>query len=176
MKTSILSHPLRITGATMAILLVAFAFLTHSVYATLGFTTLSGVFIFSGFIDISSGVIPNTYMSLATLIALALQIAVNGVFAGLVRVGVVAMVWMLCALVLMRKKAGGGDLKMIGITWLTLAVFPVVYALTLFMVWPLVLGVIVGFLRLRRIQHLRAGLAIAASAIITWTVGLMILK
>lgn len=176
MKNSILRHPLRTTGITAAFLLVVFALLTRSVFATLSFAALSSVFIFSGFIDMSSGVIPNAYMSLATFVALALQIEVNGVVGGIVRFAVVAVIWTFFALVLVRRKVGGGDLKMIGVTWLALAAFPVVYALTLFVVWPLALGTIVGFLRLRRIQHLRAGLAIASSAIITWTVGLMLLK
>lgn len=164
------------TAIVVAILFGVFMLITHSILLTLGFSIISGLFIFSGFIDISSGVIPNAYMSIATALALALQLAMNGITGGLARFAVIAVVWTLFALVLIRREVGGGDLKMIGVTWLTLAVFPVVYSLTLFTLWPLVLGLIVGFLRLRRVQHLRAGLAIASSAIITWTIGLMILK
>ena len=176
MKTSILSHPLRVTTTATALLAVIFGLLSHSVLSTLGLTAISGIFIFSGFIDISTGIIPNTYMLTAALIALGMQLEVNGVIGGLVRFAVIALIWGFFALVLVRKKIGGGDLKMIGVTWLILAVFPVVYSLTLFILWPLTLGVIITFLRIRHVQHLRAGLAIASSAIITWTVGLMILK
>ena len=176
MKTSILSHPLRVTAVVMALLLGIFGFLSHSALSTLGLTAIGGIFMFSGFIDASSGIIPNTYMLAAAAVALALQLAVNGVLGGLVRFAVIVMIWVFFALVMMRNKIGGGDLKMIGVTWLVLAVFPVAYSLTLFMLWPLTLGAIVGFLRFRRVQHLRAGLAIASSAIVTWTVGLMILK
>jgi hypothetical protein len=115
-------------------------------------------------------------MLTAAAIALGMQLGVNGVIGGLVRFAVIALIWILFALVMMHKKIGGGDLKMIGVTWLLLALFPVAYSLTLFMLWPITLVVIAGFLRFRHVQHLRAGLAIASSAIITWTVGLMILK
>jgi Flp pilus assembly protein protease CpaA len=176
MKTKILSHPLRVTGLATALLAVVFGLLSHSVISTLGLTAISGIFIFSGLVDVSTGIIPNTYMLTAAAIALEIQLEVNGVIGGLVRFAVIALIWMLFALVLLRKKIGGGDLKMIGVTWLILAVFPILYSLTLFMLWPLALGVIIVFLRIRHVQHLRAGLAIASSAIITWTVGLMILK
>jgi hypothetical protein len=115
-------------------------------------------------------------MLTAAVIALGMQLGVNGVIGGLVRFAVIAPIWMLFALVFVPKKIGGGDLKMIGITWIVLAAFPVVCSLTLFILWPLTLGTIFALLRLRHVQHLRAGLAIASSAIITWTVGLMILK
>ena len=176
MKTSILSHPLRVTAVVMALLLGVFGFLSHSAFSTLGLTAIGGIFIFSGFIDTSSGVIPNAYMLTAAVIALGMQLAVNGVLGGLICFSVIALVWTFFALVMVRKKIGGGDLKMIGVTWLVLAIFPVAYALTLLMLWPITLVVIVGYLRFRRVRHLRAGLAIASSAIITWTVGLMILK
>ena len=134
MKTSILSHPLRVTTVVMALLLGIFGFLSHSALSTLGLTAIGGIFIFSGFIDTSSGVIPNAYMLTAAVIALGMQLAVNGVLGGLICFSVIALVWTFFALVMVRKKIGGGDLKMIGVTWLVLAIFPV--ALFTFIVRP----------------------------------------
>ena len=169
-------HPRQITLLLTAAFIVVFGQLTNSVILALAFGLTAGIFIRAGLNDVRTGVIPNVSMLIATAAVLAIQVTANGFYGGLIHSIVIAVIWVLIATIrFARSGVGGGDLKMIGVTWVTLAAFPVPLALMLMMLWALILTAIVVALRLRRIRHFRAGLALAVSAIATWISGLLIL-
>lgn len=170
------NHPRQITLLLTAILIVVFGQLTNSVILGLAFGLTAGIFITAGLNDVRTGVISNASMMIAAVAVLAIQVTANGFYGGLIRSVVIAVIWILIATIrFARSGVGGGDLKMIGVTWLALAAFPAPLALMLMMLWALILTAIVVALRLRRIRHFRAGLALAVSAIATWIIGLLIL-
>ena len=115
-------------------------------------------------------------MAVATLAAVVFQVAADGILGAVVRSILVAVIWSTAAtLRFSRKGIGGGDLKMMGVTWLTLSAFPLFLFLVLLMSWSLILSLILMAFRLRGIRHLRAGLALAISAITTWVAALVFL-
>ena len=170
------NHPRQITLLLTATLIVVFGQLTNSVVLALAFGLTAGIFITAGFNDVRTGVLSNGSMLIAAAVVLAIQVTANGFYGGLIRSVVIAVIWILIATIrFARGGVGGGDLKMIGVTWLALAAFPVPLALMLMMLWALILAAIVGALRLCGVRHLRAGLVLTSAAIPTWVIGLMIL-
>ena len=177
MKTNAALRPaLAATGIALAAA-AAFSLLTHAPVPSLLFGVIAGIFVAAGFADARTGVIPNSLMAAAALGALSLQIAANGTVNGLLRTAIVLILWGLIATArFSRGGVGGGDLKMIGVTWLVLAAFPAPLALALLLAWALILSSILIAMRLTsKVRHLRAGLALAVASIATNFLGLAIL-
>lgn len=166
-----------LTVVSLTLVMIALcALITHTVMTSVLIGLLSGIFISAGFSDLRSGVIPNVSMSIAALAAFVLGICVNGLVSGALRLAFVALAWGLIATArYARSGIGGGDLKMIGVTWLVFAAFPPPLALLLMILWALIFSVILTALRIRKVRHVRAGLALATTAILTWVIGLGIL-
>ena len=164
------------SGFTLS-MIAAFALVTHAVIPSLLFGLIAGIFVAAGLADARLGVIPNSLMATAALAGVALQIAANGAADGGVRIAVVVILWGLIATArFSRGGVGGGDLKMIGATWLVLAAFPVPLALVLSLAWALILSSILAATRLTgKARHLRAGLALAGASIATNLLGCVIL-
>lgn len=148
---------------------------THAWLVAALFGLIGGIFVLGAFSDLRTGTIPNALMATAVLCALVLQVDVNGWPGGAIRIVCIAVVWIVFASLRHgRSGVGGGDLKMIGVTWLTLGVFPVLASLVALMGWALILVVILSALQLRHVRHFRAGPALAIAAIISWIITLAI--
>ncbi|WP_298335011.1 hypothetical protein [Ferrimicrobium sp.] len=153
------------------VLLVTHAWLVAALFGLTG-----GIFVLGALSDSRTGTIPNALMASAALASIALQVDVNGWPGAAIRVTCIAVVWIVFASLRHgRSGAGGGDLKMIGVTWLTLGVFPVLAGLVALMGWALILVVILSALQLCHVRHFRAGPALAIAAIISWIIALAIL-
>ncbi len=152
------------------------ALLTRSLAAGAVLGSLSGILLEAGLVDAATGRIPNALMTVAGLLAFALQMIANGPEGALVRAGMVALLWSLAAGTLFaRGGIGGGDLKMVGVTWIAIAAFPPLLALALTLEWAAALLVAVSTIRLRGRRHLRAGLTLAIVAIAVWMSGIGVL-
>lgn len=156
---------------------VFFYFVTHSPVSSASLGLVSAIFLASALTDARTGKIPNGYMIAAACLSVLLQMSVNGALGGLIRSTVVVVLWAaIASLWYSRKTVGGGDLKMIGITWLVLAAFPLGVALYLTFIWALALSLalaIAGVVRKAGLRHFRAGLLLALCAIFAWTIGLL---
>ena len=161
-------------GATLAVTGVS-NLVTHALIPSALFGLIAGIFISAGMNDLDTGTISNTSMAAAALAALALQVVANCPLGAMVRTAVVAILWApIAAWRFSRGGIGGGDLKMVGVTWLVIASFPAPTALLLLLVWALALSALIVALRLGRVRHLRAGLSLAGASILTNLVGLAI--
>ena len=167
----------RLTVASLTLVIIALCgLITHTVITPLLIGVLSGIFVAAGLDDLRTGVIPNVSMAIAALVAFVLVVYAAGVVDATLRLAFVTLLWSLIATArYARGGIGGGDLKMIGVTWLVFAAFPPAMALLLMMLWALIFSVILAALRIRKVRHLRAGLALATAAILTWVIGLGIL-
>lgn len=162
--------------ACTLVLIALFALITHNAISSLVFGLLSGTLLSAGFSDIRTGEISNSVIIVATLLAIALNMFTGGPVVALVRISFVVLIWGIFATARFAKNsAGGGDLKMMGVTWLVLAAFPFPLALILMIPWALIFAVVLAVMRLRDVHRLRAGLALATAAILTWMIGLGIL-
>ena len=188
--------PLGIAFAAASFLLaLGFHLLSVQVLPAILLGLISGIFLAAGAADLRSGKIPNLFMAGAAVLAVTLQLSVNGIADGLIRSAVVVALWSLVAPAwfsgagssVSSKRpahcrprsshpAGGGDLKVVGITWLVLAAFPLAAALILLPVWALGVLVVTVVLRLCRKQHYPAGVVLALAAIGTWALGLSALR
>ena len=177
MKINSTRYPaLAVAGFTLS-MIAAFFLVTHAAIPSLLFGLIAGIFVAAGLADARLAVIPNSLMAAAALAGVALQIAANGAVDGGERCCVVVILWALIATArYSRGGVGGGDLKMIGATWLVLAAFPVPLALALSLAWALILSAILVATRLGgKTQNLRAGFALAVASIATNLLGLMML-
>lgn len=89
-----------------------------------------------------------------------------------------ALIWLVVAyLWYLRKSIGGGDLKMIGVTWLVFAAFPLGIAVSLVLLWAFVCSLLslaaLLVMKKRQIKHFRYAPILAAAAIVVWTIGLI---
>jgi Flp pilus assembly protein protease CpaA len=151
---------------TLAVIVVA---LTHTPLAAVLFGFIGGILTLGAFSDLHTGKIPNSLMTVGALAAITLELDVGGWVYGAIRGGVVIAIWLMFISVRhVRRSNGGGDLKMIGVTWLTFGVFGAFGGLVAVMAWELALLAIFAMLKLRKIRHLRAGPALAGAAIFSW--------
>ncbi len=165
-------------AATSAPLTLGFYLISRSPVSAVLFGLVSAIFLAAGVADLRTGRIRNSYMATAATAAVILQITANGFVGGLIRIAVVLAAWSVVAPIWRRptrtvgKQIGGGDLKMIGVTWLVLAAFPFGLALILLLIWAM--GVLVATLvsRLAGRRRLRAGMLLALVALGVWTLGL----
>ncbi|MDA8269990.1 MAG: hypothetical protein M0Z39_01075 [Actinomycetota bacterium] len=165
-------------AATSAPLALGFYLISRSPVSAVLFGLVSAIFLAAGVADLRTGRIRNSYMATAATAAVILQITANGFVGGLIRIAVVLAAWSVVAPIWRRptrtvgKQIGGGDLKMIGVTWLVLAAFPFGLALILLLIWAM--GVLVATLvsRLAGRRRLRAGMLLALVALGVWTLGL----
>jgi Flp pilus assembly protein protease CpaA len=157
---------------------LGFHFLTRSPVSAVLLGLISAIFLASALSDIRSGKIPNRLMIAAACLAVLMQMSIYGALAGLIRSAAVALLWLVIAsLWHSRKSIGGGDLKMIGVTWLVFAVFPSGSAVYLVLLWAFVCSLlslpVLLVMRKRRIKHFRYAPILAAAAMIVWTIGLI---
>jgi Flp pilus assembly protein protease CpaA len=150
-------------------LIDALLLLTHAPVVSILLGLIGGIFVLVAISDVRTGVIPNPLMAVGALCALGLQVSVNGWIDGAIRSGCIVGFWLVFASVRYASNGiGGGDLKMIGVTWLTLGIFPPFAALVGLMSWALALTLILGVMQLRRVGRLRAGPALAVAAIFAY--------
>jgi Flp pilus assembly protein protease CpaA len=151
--------------------------ITHTLLAAVLFGFLGGILTLGAIADLQSGKIPNSVMTVGALAAIALDLYVGGWVYGAIRVGIVTAIWLIFVSVpRVRRSTGGGDLKMIGVTWLTFSVFGAFGGLVAVLAWELALLTVFAILKLRKIQHFRAGPALAGAAMFAWIVVLYSLR
>ncbi|MHB1734292.1 MAG: hypothetical protein ACYCU8_12745 [Ferrimicrobium acidiphilum] len=149
-------------------------FVTHAPVVAILFGLIGGILGLGAISDLRTGKIPKELMAVGALCAVALQVSVNGWIDGAIRIGCITGVWLVFAsLRHARSGIGGGDLTMIGVTWLTLGVFPVFAGLVALMGWAMSLVIILSVLQFLHVRHFKAGPMFAIAAIFSWIIAFL---